>query len=194
MSDETARRTHEPVELTTQRLLLRPFRLGDVEDVFEYADDPELARYFPTIPIPYVRRDAEEFLAEAVLAPWETQPIFAIELDSKVIGGVSVKIDVQNETGELGYAIGRSHWGQGLVPEAGTAVVDWVFQEFGLAKVHARADLRNVGSQRVMEKVGMTREGVLRSHEKRRGVRVDYVYYGLLREEWEERQEFEGPH
>ena len=186
MSEETPRRADKTVELKTERLLLRPFKLSDVEDVFEYADDAEFAKYFPTIPVPYVRRDAEEFLAGAVLAPWETQPIFAIELDSKIIGGISVKVDVRNETGELGYAIGRPYWGQGLVPEAGVAVVDWVFEEFALAKVHARADLRNVGSQRVMEKLGMTREGVLRSQSKRRGVRVDYVYYGLLREEWQE--------
>ena len=187
MNDETTRRVDKTVELKTERLLLRPFRLEDVDGVFEYAADEEWARYMPTVPQQYTRRDAEEFLAGAVLAPWETNPIFAIVLDSTVIGGISVRVDVQNETGELGYAIGRPYWGQGLMPEAGTAVVDWAFEEFVLAKVHARADLRNVGSQHVMEKLGMTREGVLRSHSKRRGKRVDYVYYGLLREEWEEK-------
>ena len=88
----------------------------------------------------------------------------------------------------LGYGIGALHWGRGLASEAVAAVIDWAFDQYGLAKTHARPDVRNVGSQRVMEKVGMTREGVLRSHAKRRGVRVDYVYYGLLCQEWKEQR------
>jgi len=96
----------------------------------------------------------------------EDKPDFSIVLDSKVIGGISGRVDVQNETGELGYSIGRSYWGQGLMPEASETVVDWAFEELVLAKVLAGADLRNIGSQRVMEKLGMTREGVLRSHGK----------------------------
>ena len=96
----------------------------------------------------------------------EDKPDFSIVLDSKVIGGISGRVDVQNETGELGYSIGRSYWGQGLMPEASETVVDWAFEELVLAKVLAGADLRNIGSQRVMEKLGMTREGVLRSYGK----------------------------
>lgn len=175
------------VELRTEHLLPRPFRLEDIDDVFEYATDGEWARYMPTAPQSYTHRDAEEFLVGAILTPWKTNPIFSIVLDSKVIGGISVRVDVQNETVELGYSIGRSYWGQGLMPEASETVVDWAFEELVLAKVHARADLSNIGSQRVMEKLGMARKGVLRSHGKRNGERIDYVYYDLLREEWEER-------
>ena len=83
---------------------------------------------------------------------------------------------MQHETAELGF------WGQGLVPEAARAVVEWGFKERALAKVFARADARNTNSQRVMEKLGMTREGLLRSHVKGRGERID-VYYGVLRDE-----------
>ena len=63
--------------------------------------------------------------------------------------------------------------------------VDYGFCAFGLAKVYARADPRNVASVRVLEKLSMQREGLLRSHVVRRGERVDRVYYGLLWEEWE---------
>ena len=71
------------------------------------------------------------------------------------------------------------------MPEAAGAVIDWAFDELALEKVHAKADLRNVRSQRVMERLGMTREGVLRGHTRGRGERIDDVYYGLLRDEWE---------
>lgn len=177
----------EKIELKTERLLLRPFRLGDVDDVFEYARDPEWAKYLLLrIPQPYSREDAEEFLAGAVLTSWDTNPLFAIMLDSTVIGGINLRIRPADEIAGLGYGIARTHWGKGLVPEAALAVIGWGFKQYGLTKIYATADPRNKRSHRVMEKLGMTREGVLRSHRKGREARVDEVYYGLLREEWEE--------
>ena len=62
-----------PTELRTERLHLRPFQLEDVDDVFEYASDPEWAPYLP-IPQPYQRHDAEEFIAKQVLASWGNEP------------------------------------------------------------------------------------------------------------------------
>ncbi len=173
------------VEVNTERLLLRPFKLEDVDDVFEYARDPEYGRYL-FLPQQYTRMHAEMFLARQLLESWDTRPVFAIVRDSRVVGGIGLRIDVAHETGALGYAIARSQWGKGLVPEAGRAIVDWGFKGHGLARIYAPADLRNIRSQRVMEKLGMTREGVLRSHRKERGERTDEVYYGILREEWEQ--------
>ena len=173
----------EPVELRTERLLLRPFKLDDVEDVFTCASDPEWARYIP-VPQPYARQHAEEFVAQRVLASWDTNPVWALVLAGRVVGGIGLRINLQHETAELGYSVAKEHWGQGLVPEAARAVVEWGFKERGLAKVFARADARNRNSQRVMEKLGMTREGLLRSHVKGRDERIDDVCYGALRDEW----------
>ena len=175
------------VELRTERLLLRPFRLGDVDDVFKYARDPEWAQYLLRhIPQPYTRRDAEEFVARSVLASWETNPDFAVELDGRVVGGVAFRVRQSDAIAELGYAIAKPHWGKVLMPEAAGAVVDWGFESLGFAKVYAEADVRNARSQRVMEKLGMTREGVLRSHANVRGNRIDVAVYGLVREDWEQ--------
>ena len=179
----------ERIELKTDRLVLRPFQLEDVDDVLAYANDPELARYVPLIPQPYTRRDAEQFVAKNILGPWGTNPTFAIVLDATVIGGINLTIIEDHEIASLGYGIARAHWGKGLTVEAARAVVDLSFTRFGLAKVYATADLRNKRSWRVMEKIGMTREGVLRSHRKVREERIDEVYYGVLREEWEKRRE-----
>ena len=175
------------VELRTERLLLRPFRLDDVDDVFEYARDPEWARYLGGhIPQPYTRRDAEEFVARSVLASWDTNPDFAVELDGRVGGGVALDVKQTDAIAELGYAIAKPHWGKGLMPEAVRAAVDWGFESLGLAKVYALIDLRHTRSQRVMEKLGMTREGVLRSHASVRGARIDVAAYGLVSEDWEQ--------
>ena len=85
----------------------------------------------------------------------------------------------------MGFAIAKEHWGRGLTVEAALAVVDWSFRKRGLAKVYAYTDARNMQSLRVMAKLGMTREGILRSHRTFRDERIDDVYHGLLREEWE---------
>ncbi len=175
----------EPTELRTERLLLRPWSLADIDDLLAYADDPEWAEFLPPVPIPYTRRDAEEFVARNVLASWDTRPIFAIVLDTTVIGAVNLGVEPKNQVGGIGYALARRHWGSGLMPEAVIAVIDWGFGELGLARIFSLADLRNERSWRVMEKVGMRREGVFRSARPVRGGRADDVYYAILREEWE---------
>ena len=176
----------EKPELKTERLLLRSFSLEDADDVFAYAADGEWARYVP-IPYPYQRSDAEEFVARSVLTPWDVHPVFAIVLDDRVVGSVDLSIERDDLTASLAYAIGRDYWGRGLMPEATHSVIDWGFRCHGLARVWTTADARNLRSLRVLEKLGMTREGLLRSHRVLRDERVDRVYYGLLRQEWERR-------
>ena len=177
-----------PVKLKTERLLLRPFRLEDVDDSFVVASDPEWAEYLPVVPQPYTRRDAEEFVARQLLCSWDTNPGWAIVMESRVVGSIALRVNVQNESGELGYAIQRAQWGKGIMAEAARAVMEWGFKERGLAKILAKADLRNRQSWRVMEKLGMTREGVLRSQVKARDGRADDVYYGILIPVFQSRQ------
>ena len=178
----------ERTDLKTQRLLLRPFQFGDVEDVLAYASDSEWGRFLLTFVAPpvYTREHAETFVAQALLDPWEVHPRFAIQLEQHVIGGVDLSVQAEHKIAGLGYAIGRSYWGQGLTPEAARAVMDWGFLTFGLVKIFARADARNRQSTRVMEKLGMTREGLLRKQRYLRGEHVDEVWYGLVREDWEQ--------
>ena len=179
----------ESRELATPRLTLRPFGPGDVDDVFEYAQDPEWAEYLlDSVPQPYTRRDADKFVADRMLAP-KTQPSWNVVLDGAGIGGIILSIDSKHETGAIDYALARPHWRQGLMTEAAAAVVDWGFTHRGLSRISSHADLRNRRSWRVMEKLGMVREGVFRSQRKdpRPGhPRVDFVYYALLRDQWQQ--------
>ena len=175
---------NERVELQTDRLLLRPFDFRDVEDVLSYASEPEFGRYL-SLPQPYTRDDAAKFVARQILDEWSTRPTFAIVFDEHVVGGVGLRVEGRAERGELGYALAKQHWGKGLTVEAARAVVGWGFERYGVHKVIAYAALGNRQSWRVMEKLGMTREGVKRSHSKIGGEYVDWVAYGVLREEWE---------
>ena len=175
---------NERVELRTERLLLRPFQVGDVDDVLAYASDPELARFLD-LPQPYTSDDAEEYVARRILDDWSCEAIFAIVWERRVVGGIGLHVNVPDEVAELGYALARPVWGRGIVPEAGRAVMDWGFERYSLHKIYARSDARNRQSWRVMEKLGMTREGVLRGYRRVRGEHVDDFFYGVLREDWE---------
>ncbi len=181
------------IELRTERLLLRHFTMDDVEDVLEYNQDPEMARYTVGIPtIPYTRKDAETLVAMfSDTSKWEAMGIlqlFAIVLEGKVIGELCLNHrddDRPNERFELAYSLSRRHWGKGLTTEAARAAMNWAFQTYNFHRMYAWSDPRNIGSWRVMEKLGMKREGLLRSHMKWNGTFRDRVYYGILREEWQ---------
>jgi ribosomal-protein-alanine N-acetyltransferase len=172
-----------PTELRTPRLVLRPPSVADAEAYFEIASDPEYAYFGSRGPVD--RESALRGLERIVAIPWEQRAEFAVVLDGQVAGRVTLDVDRENRTVALGYGIGRPWWGLGLATEAARAAVDYAFRALAIDKVWARADPRNVASVRVLEKLGMQHEGLLRKHQLRRGERVDRVYYGLLREEWE---------
>jgi RimJ/RimL family protein N-acetyltransferase len=174
----------EATELRTERLLLRPYSLKDVDDVYAYARDETWGRFLP-VPVPYVYGDAEEFVARAVVRGQGKTTGFAIVLDNTVIGGIELEVNNDSAIGSLHYSIARQHWGKGLMTEAAQAVTNWGFGTFDLQRVYSWADVLNAGSWRVMEKIGMTREGHLRSHGVVHGERCDFYYYGILRNEWD---------
>ena len=123
-------------------------------------------------------------MAKAVLTSWSKKPIFAAALSGRVVGVAELEVNSIGTEAELAYDIARPHWGRGLAVEAATEVVDWGFREFGLVKVAASANIRNRQSWRVMEKLGMTREGVFRHSRWHRGELSDSVAYAVLRDEW----------
>ena len=173
---------NEQPELRTERLLLRPFRSDDVDDVLGYATDPEWGRYLP-VPDPYTRRSAERFVAGAILADPDTRPIWAIVHEGRVSGALNLTVRSPGRA-ELGYSIARQLWGRGLTTEAAAAVIGYGFESLELVRIFAMADVRNTASWRVMEKLGMQREGMLRRHAVLRGEHVDHVLYAVLADEW----------
>ncbi|CAN5649726.1 GNAT family protein [soil metagenome] len=179
MSDEQL-----PEIITTHRLVLRPYLLSDVDAVLAHAADPEWARYLP-VPIPYQRLDAEQFIARQILLDRSRNPAWAITWNAELVGGINVRIDRENRVAEMGYSTSRPVWGLGIASEAAHAALDSVFRSLPVVnRVRAMADPRNLASQRVMEKIGMRREGVLRQNRVVRGEAVDELWFGVLRTEW----------
>lgn len=168
--------------LVTVRLALRPWRPGDEDAVFGYIDDA-FSTFLP-LPRPYARADAGAFVAGNIATDWALHPRFALTLASAPIGDVNLRVDATHSTAEVGWGIASAYWGRGYATEAGRAAIAWALAEYGLAKAIAVADRENVASWRVMEKLGMTREGVFRSHRLLRGERRDMVQYGVLADEF----------
>lgn len=174
-----------PDLIATDRLQLRPWRLGDVDDVLAYAQDPEWSRFLRALPRPYGREDAEAFIARQILLDRALHAAWAVELDGSVVGGIGLRFQPEHRRAELGYSLARRHWNRGYVTEAAGAVVDAAFRTCpGLNRIHARADVENRASQRVMEKIGMAREGVLRQNRFEREEFVDEVWFAVLRSDW----------
>jgi ribosomal-protein-alanine N-acetyltransferase len=182
----------KPPVLETERLLLRPVTPDDAQAVFDYASNPNVTR-FTLFETHQSIEDSRWFVidhARSRYACKEPDP-FAITLKAepdRMIGALGAHWASQpNGTFEMGYAIAEPYWGRGLVVEAATAVIRYVFTEYAVERLQARVFVGNDSSERVLQKLGFTREGVFRSLIFRRGAWHDLVIYSLLRNEWEGR-------
>jgi ribosomal-protein-alanine N-acetyltransferase len=173
--------------LETDRLVLRRLEADDLEDLFEYASDPELARY-TSWPAHESTDDTREFLNHVLalykngeVAPWGV----VYKADGKLVGTCGF-LDwyLDSSRAEIGYALSNAYWGRGLMTEAVRRIIAFGFRKMELNRIQGRCEVENIGSSRVMEKAGMKLEGVLREHEYAKGRYLDMAMYSVLRREW----------
>ena len=151
-----------PETLRTARLVLRRAALGDAKAIFEaYASDPEVTRYMSWHAVNSV--DAVQVFLRRCEAAWSEGTAFpwVILQDGRLIGIIEARRD--GHRAELGYALARAEWGRGYATEAAEAVLAWASAEPAIHRVWAYVDAGNAASHRVLEKAGLTREGVLRA-------------------------------
>lgn len=169
--------------LRTPRLILRAFVAGDAVEVRRLAGERDVAATTLTIPHPYPEGAAEEWIATHAnrMARGEAA-VFAVTLadTGELVGAIGLEIQAEHARAELGYWVGKPYWGRGYATEAGRAVVQFAFRELGLSRVFACHFKTNAPSGRVMEKLGMCREGEFRRHLVKWGTAQDLVYYGML--------------
>lgn len=190
--------------LYTPRLCLRPLGLEDVSRIEGLAGDLRVAQMTAHIPHPYPAGSAETWIRTLGPAAAEGRAFtFGVTLTGTrtpgreadptdtghLVGvvGLTLENDPEQERATLGYWIGTSYWNRGFATEAARAVVDFGFARRHLHRLSAEHFGENPASGRVMQKLGMTREGLLRAHFFRFGQFHDVVCYGLLRTEWEAR-------
>jgi [ribosomal protein S5]-alanine N-acetyltransferase len=177
---------HLPL-LETERLILRKLTLKDAGDMFEYASEPLVSRYVPWEVHKSVK-DTKEFLDHMMKSYEQKKKLtWAIELKSeqKMIGTIDfVNWMPKRYKAELAYILSHRYWGKGFTLEAARALLQYGFQEMELNKVEAPIMLDNLQSQRVVEKLGMKREGVAREHMIINGKFVDLAMYSILKSEY----------
>ena len=173
--------------IETERLILRPFRLGDAAVVKKLAGEREIADTTMNIPHPY-----EDGMAEAWIEGHEpgyndgTEVVYAVALKerSELVGAAGFRIDRDLNKAELGYWIGKPFWNRGYATEATLAILAFGFETLQLNRIQAKHFARNPSSGKVMQKAGMVLEGTARQNAMKWGVYEDLVSYGILREDW----------
>jgi RimJ/RimL family protein N-acetyltransferase len=170
------------VEIRTARLVLRPFRPGDEKDLVAAADDRGVwLSLRDRFPHPYTREDAERWIAHARATAPATD--LAVTLEGRVIGGVGLErgSDVGRLCAEVGYWLGRMHWGHGYASEAVAAFAGYAFATFPLERLQAWVFAPNQASRRVLEKCGFRLEGVARRSVLKDHRFLDACLYARLR-------------
>jgi RimJ/RimL family protein N-acetyltransferase len=176
----------------TKRLLLRDFKEADWKAVHSYASDPEVVRYVDWGP--NTVEETKSFIRRAI-ATQKEQPRrnyhFAIVLktENRLIGACGIFVsNPDNREGWIGFVLNRHFWGQGYATEAAKALVIFGFKKLNLHRIFATCDPANIASARVLEKIGMQREGRLREHKWVKGKWRDSLLYALLNHEWKEQK------
>jgi RimJ/RimL family protein N-acetyltransferase len=179
-------------QLDTERLVLRGLDLADATSVAERAGDRRVARFLIAVPSPYPASLAARWIM-ARIAWWPQSRGLTLAITERanpavLLGTVSLKRVVRDQRAELGYWLGVDAWGKGYATEATNAMIDFGFGELGLSRIYAQVLEGNEASCRVLEKVGMLSEGIRRRHVRKGKKLCDVSLWGLLRDEWDERQ------
>jgi len=176
--------------IRTKRLLLRDVRANDFDAIHEYSIDEAVARFMDWGPntLDQTREALERWLvaqAEAVRLALNLAVVVADE--DRLIG--SIRLSYQgHRNADLGYSLHSAYWRQGYGAEAAAAMLELVFERFGLHRIWATCDVGNVGSSGVMEKIGMRREGTFLQDVPVKGRWRDTHLYAVLAQEWAARR------
>lgn len=175
------------ISIETTRLLLREIRATDEDSVHEYASDPCVSRFDSWGP--NTREKTHEVVSRWLEVQEErlrAEINLAVELtdEGKLIGTMRLGMDDEKTSAHIGYAFNRHYWNQGYATEASRALLDFGYRDLHLHRIWATCDTRNLASWRVMEKLGMRREGHFIKNTLQKGEWRDSYLYAVLAEEW----------
>lgn len=176
-------------EMTTERLLLRPFQESDFEKYAEMHADPAVARYLPWARArdeETSRRAFEKHASLTVTEEGDALTLAGVELETGAFVGQFMLFlrSVEHRGGALGYVLHPEQQGRGLATEGARAMLKVGFELLSLHRIVAGLDARNVGSAAVLSKLGMRREAHFVRNELLDGVWTDEMLYALLADEW----------
>lgn len=169
--------------LDTPRLILRKMRLTDADDMFAYARDPEVSQYLVWTP----HRSIEETRGylQYVISEYDQGLMQDWGIEHRQTGAFIGTAgyffwDESHRRAELHYCLAKAYWRQGLMPEALRAIIAFGFERMGLHRVEAKTFPANSGSERVLQKIGMRYEGIMREGLYAKGAFHDLKCFALL--------------
>ena len=163
-------------------LVVRSWRKSDLDALVRHANNANIAANLrDQFPHPYTRRagiDYLDFVREQV-----PERSFAMQYGGEAVGGIGFQIgvDISRVSGEIGYWLSESCWGQGLATRAVAATSEWAFDAYQVSRVFALVFSYNTASIRVLQKAGFAQEGVLRRSAIKNAVILDQVMYAKVR-------------
>lgn len=175
--------------LETARLLLRPFTMDDLDALYAIQSRPDVSRY-----LYWERRDREE-VREALTKKTRQTMLdsdgqgLSLAVVRRDTGALAGEVNLfwlsrVHRAGEIGYVFHPDHGGKGLATEAARVALALGFGTLGLHRIIGRLDGRNDASARLLERLGMRREGHFVKNEYVKGEWTDEVVYALLEDEW----------
>jgi RimJ/RimL family protein N-acetyltransferase len=166
------------MELRDGELLLRPPTDADVPAVVAACQDEALSRFIPGFPRPYREHDARGWIASRNPGDDSSKTFLVVDATTdELLGAIEVRL---GEIGSIGYWIAKDARGRGVATRATRLLAGWAVTEGGVERLELTTHPDNVASQRVAEKAGFRREGVLRSHIRFPDGRRDSVLFSLL--------------
>lgn len=172
--------------IKTGRLLLRRFTEDDLPDVLAFLAHPSVARATPEIEA--TEGGVSKYIAmQNSYEPFELDRCFDLAIEQQIDGrviGLLTLVRREHQLGEIGYALGIDFRSRGYATEAAEGLMAYAFSVLGLHRIQAETSSDNLDSYKVMERLGMQREGRLREAIWQDGQWFDKLYYGLLQEEW----------
>jgi RimJ/RimL family protein N-acetyltransferase len=168
--------------IETERLILSQLKEEDLPFVTEYLQDKIFSDVTSNIPYPYTGEHAR-FWMKMSRESFENNTGYTFAVRNKegqILGAIGLH-DRDDDKAELGYWMGKPFWNKGYVTEAATALIDFGFNELQINKIYATYFLDNPASGRIMEKIGMEKEALLKQHLKKDGKYIDVMMYSILK-------------
>ena len=168
-----------------ERAVIRTFTPDDADTLFALveANRDRLEPWMPWAPVTRSPDDVRRFIERSLASEHDLEGN-GIWVDGMVAGATGMSVNTLNDSGSIGYWIGREHEGKGIVTRGARRFVEVGFEELGLHRISISAAVGNARSRAVAERLGFRQEAILRGADKTSSGYLDMVVYAMLRDEW----------
>lgn len=165
-----------------EKVSLRPWKMEDVDSLVKHGNNPNVAKNMTDgFPFPYTKEHAIAFIEK--VSKQEPCQIFAIDVDGEAVGsiGIHLQSDIYRKNAELGYWLGETYHGKGIMTKMIQEMLFYAFSNFDLLRIYAKPFGSNLGSQKVLEKVGFQLEYRIEQNLIKNEILEDELVYAVRR-------------